>query len=245
MQIRKDGSSPWGKRIHFEEPEFELMMDDLRFRTSGECFTSGKGVDVERVLMKGVGVEADYVDLPDGVMGRTMFNPDGSVIIEVSRELSEAAEGDAASRRRLRTTLAHECGHFACHGALFVHDVDTLSLFDNHGAEKLEKKPPIMCRHAGAAAGRYSGEWWEFQANQCMASLLTPRKLFGAATRRVLKTLAVTSFEEAIVAGHGQIALRTLADEFDVSKQATLIRLQTLGFVPIGPQSKLDLVDMQ
>jgi hypothetical protein len=236
-----DHKSPWGKQLKFEPREFDSMMDELRFDAEQEHHRPGSGIDVELVMLKALKLEADYVDLPSGVMGRSLFAPDGKVTVEISRELSDAAESDSLSRRRLRTTLAHECGHIACHRSLFLRDVESLPLFVPSGPE-LKCQPSILCRQDSIGTRKYSGEWWEYQANQCMASLLLPKRLFGVSVRNLVKDSNCESFENLILGGGADEALRALSDEFDVSLTATLIRLETLGFVPRSCQAAFSMV---
>lgn len=239
MRTRPDPQSPWRKRIYFENAEFETMMDDLRFR-AGNPFEPGRGVDIERVLLRGLDVEADYVSLPAGVLGRTLFHPDGTAQIEVSRELSDAAEKSASQRHRLRSTLAHECGHVACHSLLFIRDTETLNLFKPDSIEASDT-PPILCREEAVREVRYAGEWWEYQANQCMAALLMPGKQFGADARAVAEASGYASISTAVRAGSGDTLIRELSATYDVSLTAAVIRLEQLSLLGSGDQRALKL----
>jgi len=244
MKSWPDSKSPWGKQLRFEEDEFEAMMDEMRGRAGSECFTPGKGVDVDLVVLRAIETEADYVDLPAGVMGRTIFGADGSATIEISRSLSEEAEHDRVAERRLRTTVAHECGHVACHRGLFMRDTETFSLFAvTEGTKSAVTKPPIMCREESVGRIGYNGQWWEYQANRCMAALLLPRRLFGASAKRCLGDGGFKSGEECLNRGYAEHFVRELSDEYNVSQQATLLRLQALGYLPSGTQARLRLVD--
>lgn len=229
MKIRKDRASPWGKRVFFETSEFEVMMAEVFHRASPLAFKEGEGVDVDRVLFQAFGLEADYVTLPDGVLGRTLFRQDGRAQIEVSRRLAEEAETDRLARRRLRTTLGHEGGHVTCHSQLFLTDTETMSLFGNAPAEA--DKPAILCRETSVGTG-YQGEWWEFQANQCMACLLLPKCLLVPRVTESLKTFDVPTFAEALKKGVEEDIVRALANVFDISWQVVILRLQELGFAP-------------
>ena len=241
MRSSRDQRSPWGTRLYFEPDEFETMMNELLLLAGPEVFVERSGVDVDRVLLAAFGLEADYVKLPDGVLGRTLFLPDGSARIEVSRELAVEAESDTLARRRLRTTLAHECGHVACHRMLFVTDTDTLPLFPP-GMIQEEEKPGFLCREDTVGA-RYTGEWWEYQANRCMACLLLPRHLVVPRFQSVLHGVGVGSYEEGAKLGKDEDIVRTLADTFDVSWQALLFRLEDLGLIP--RRDHLDQEDME
>ncbi|MHB1327682.1 MAG: ImmA/IrrE family metallo-endopeptidase [Gemmatimonadales bacterium] len=244
MKSWKDPRSPWGRQIRFDDHEFESMMDEMRERTGSDGFVTGKGIDVELVLLRAIGAEADYVDLPANILGRTLFAEDGSVRIEVSRSLSDEAEVDRTARRRLRTTIAHECGHVICHQPLFIRDTESLSLFSESLTTKnTAARPPIMCRSEGVTGVGYRGEWWEFQANRCMAALLLPRRMVGDSVRRRLADGGFRTGEECVLRGAGHLLVEGLSDEYDVSQTATLYRLQSLGFIPDGTQHQMRLVD--
>lgn len=208
MNIRSDSSSPWGKRVFYGTAEFEAMMDEAMLRAGADVFVEGQGVNVDRVLFKGFGVEADYADLGEGLLGRTIFHADGTAHVEVSRELAEEAEVDTVARRRLRSTLGHEGGHLACHGQLFVTDTGTISMFPESAEEP---KPSILCRSTSVGTTGYSGEWWEYQANQCMACLLLPRRLLRKQYAAVLESVGVRDFVEAVKHDVEEEVIRGLA----------------------------------
>lgn len=244
MRSWRDPRSPWGKQLRFENHEFESFMDDFRDAAGSESFTSGKGIDIDLVLLRKERVEADYVDLPDGILGRTIFARNGDVQVEISRSLCERADVDKTARRRLRTTIAHECGHIACHRVLFVQDTNSLSLFADAEMEPSpHMRQPILCRGDGVGGTAYSGEWWEYQANQCMAALLLPRQLLSTHVRKLLADGGHESGDECIARGGGELLVRAIGDEYDVSQVAALYRLQSLGFFPKDSQARLRLAD--
>lgn len=239
MRSWRDPASPWGKQIRFDDREFEAMMDELRFNAGGECFQSGRGIDVDLVMMRSIGTEPDFVDLPDGILGRTLFKEDGSVRIEISRELCERAEVDTVARRRLRSTMAHECGHVACHRGLYIRDTESYSLFDDSVFARTPRRESIMCRADSLGRHGYTGEWWEYQANRCMAALLLPKTLFSRAVHAALEAREANSFEVVMRTGDAESIVRALADDFDVSLSMTVIRLEALGFIPKASQGAL------
>jgi hypothetical protein len=238
MKRWRDAASPWGVRLRFEESDFEAMMSELLGRAGKDWFEPGKGVDVDLVLLRALDIEADYVDLPEGMLGRTLFKEDGGAAIEVSRALAEEAELDAVARRRLRSTVAHECGHVACHRQLFVRDCETLPLF---GQESRQEQPSIMCRNEVVDEPRYRGEWWEFQANRCMAALLMPTRLLEAEVATQLRGMRLPSITEALRKGSCESIVRALMRVFDVSFQGTYYRLAQLGYLPAAGQVALSL----
>jgi len=237
----KDPSSPWGMKSYFADDEFDVMMDELRQRVGSECFAEGRGIDVDLVLLRCFEVEADYVNLPRSTLGRTRFAPDGRVEVQVSRELAELAETDKTARHRLRTTLAHECGHISCHRQFFLRDCETLSLFTATDPKKPELA--ILCRNETIGKHGYKGEWWEFQANQCMAALLLPKQLVVPHVDRALATSGQPSLEEAIREGRAGDILLELSNQFDVSLEAAFYRLQDFGYIPAEAQAPLEFSD--
>ena len=205
-----------------------------------DVFHEGSGIDIDLVLLKAFGLEADYVDLPADVLGRTIFDRLGNARVELNRDLDRAAASDNLAHRRLRTTLAHEVGHVACHSPLFREDIETMSLFPEDGTREQEG---ILCREASVGVHhverRYSGEWWEYQANQCMAAILLPRELFREKASSALESAGAVSFEEALRRGRGERVVQSLADCFNVSLEAVFYRMQELGYA--GRELQLSL----
>ncbi len=206
----------------FEEAEFERIMDGVRQR-AGEVFAEGRGVDVEEVLMRVYEISPDYLELPRGVLGRTVFHANGLVDVHLSRGLSERADRSRVARQRLRSTMGHECGHVALHRQLQLGAL----------GEGPTDAPAILCRASAfkTESGR-AGEWWEYQANRAMASLLMPRDLTNAALSGILPALGHESLKKALEAEGGPEVLRELSRIFDVSFEMVLYRLGDLGLLP-------------
>ena len=241
MKSWTDINGRFRERLFFEDHEFDRMMYDARMTAGTDEFKEGTGVDVDLVLLKAFGLEADYVTLPPDILGRTVFDQMGGARIEISRDLEEAAASNILARRRLRTTLAHEVGHVACHSTLFVEDTETMSLFPEE--ETLEDEA-ILCRESNIGTyekHRYRGEWWEFQANQCMASLLLPRELFRENLDTAVESVGEASFDDAVRRGSGEGVVLSLSHCFDVSLEMVYYRLKRMGCVN-NPQSPLPLI---
>jgi hypothetical protein len=235
LRINPDPASPWARRLWLDDRDFDDIMDELRARVGREVFSPGTGVDVDAVLEHALLVIPDFVDLPDGVLGRTNFAADGRFTIEVNRELSQRAEYDRVARRRLRSTLGHECGHGAFHARLHLADESTLSLF---GDSPAPRTPRILCRrdsvdaHSPGARPRYSGNWWEYQANRGMTTLLLPLRHLAEEVNLACAARRVATVEAAARNGEGERFVRGLADVFDVNPIMVLYRLQDLGHLP-------------
>ena len=104
-------------------------------------------------------------------------------------------------------------------------------------------RQPILCRGDGIDGATYRGEWWEYQANQCMASLLLPRQHVSVYVRTLLADGGFKTGEECLAHGSGELLVRDLSNEYDVSQTATLYRLWSLGFFPKDSQMRMQLVD--
>lgn len=197
MRRFRDSSVSSGVREWFTDSEFENTMDDLRTQSADDVFSPGQGVDVDVVLLRVYKVNPDFVPLPAGVLGRTTFYPDGRLLVEVCRELAEEAEGSIVGRRRLRSTLAHECGHIALHRHQFLVVDDQRSLFASAPAPT----PHILCRGDAIDERVRKRDGREYQANRGMASLLLPARLLRAHLEQVLRTRDCQTLRHAVAAG--------------------------------------------
>ena len=228
MRRFRDSSVPASAREWFTDSEFESTMDDLRTQSGDDVFSPGHGVDVDLVLLRAYKVSPDFVPLPSGVLGRTTFYPDGRFHVEVCRELAEEAESSIIGRRRLRSTLAHECGHVAFHRHQFLVVDEQQSLFASAPAPT----PQVLCRADGIDERVRKRDGREYQANRGMASLLLPARLLQTHLEEVLKRRDCETLREAVGAGKGQVVLREACDVFDVSLEMMLYRVQELRLLP-------------
>jgi IrrE N-terminal-like domain len=218
--LRPDPRSPWGRGLWIPDSDFELKMDALRARAPMP-FEPGRGIDVDRIMMRVYGVNPDFVDLPGACLGRTNFLSDGRYVVEVSRALADEAVHSPVARRRLRTTLAHECAHIALHSVL--HPVAVGFLFE----ELTSRTSVVMCRDTESGAG----EWWEVQANRGMGCLLMPRELIKEQTRSWLDANEFATIGDALAEKKGEALLRELSSVFDVNPVVVLYRLQALKLI--------------
>lgn len=228
MKRFRDFSVPARSRDWFTEAEFENTMDDLRAQAGEGVFTSREGINVDLVLLKAYEVNPDFVDLPLGVLGRTTFYPDGRLHVEISRTLAEDAEHSLVARRRLRSTMAHECGHIAFHRHQFLVDGSQQTLFGSAAPIA----PTILCRGEAIDDRVRHRDGREYQANRGMAALLLPRTLLTNHSAEVLKTAGFETLRDAVKRGKGEAILRELCDIFDVSLQMMLYRVQDLMLLP-------------
>lgn len=233
MRTAVDRTSPWGQRLWFEEHEFDAMMDEVRHKAGQLVVTPGRGVDVEGIFENVFKVVPDYIELPQGILGKTVFHRDGRFEVYVSRALSDEADSDAVARRRLRATLAHECAHVVEHGHLHLIDGLTLPLF----GETEPPAPKVLCRQESVGSfnvGGYDGQWWEYQANRGMASLLLPKRLVSEFVQGRLASKGFRTMDDALKAEAAEPLVRAVMSTFDASMQLVMYRLRELGILPKG-----------
>ena len=111
------------------------------------------------------------------------------------------------------------------------------------GDEPAKPEAAILCRNETIGKHGYKGEWWEFQANQCMAALLLPKQLVVRCVSVALATFGKKSFEEAIREDRADAILLELSNQFDVSLEAAFYRLQDFGYIPAEAQAPLEFSD--
>ena len=226
--MRSNRRATAGPRDWYTDADFDNSMDDLRARCGEGVFERGRGVDVDLVLQRGYDIGPDFVVLPAGVLGRTTFFPDGKLHMEVSRALADAAEHSVVGRRRLRSTLAHECGHVVFHRHHFVTEGQG-SLFGS-GSEHAPGN--VLCREDAVDDRLRRRDGREYQANRGMASLLLPNRLVRAELADVLKIAGFETLRDAVAAGDGETVLRGVGEVFDVSFEMTLYRVRELQLLP-------------
>ena len=223
MRVQPDSKSPWGRRVWILDAEFETAMDDLR--EGGDFFARGTGVDVDAILLARYQVEPDFGDVAESCLGRTRFEPDGRYSVLISRALSDESVTSKVARRRLRSTLAHEVAHIAFHGVLHpIHRGPTLF-------SDLAPSPPFLCRPDLSKERPEKGPWWEYQANRGMSCLLMPRDLVRQHLTNALAKRGLADMRAALAASRGRAVIQDLTDDFDVSLELALYRLQGLGYI--------------
>lgn len=163
-------------QLFYEPKEIDSICVDA-LRKSGFLPKSPEPIKIDIFLEKFFGVVVAYDDLGDGIMGSTVFNSHGAVTgILIARWIEQ--DGTQAAERRVRSTLAHEGGHGLLHSKLFIAE-QTPSLF---GQLDQSKPKDFLCREIDVSVNvstktRYSGKWWEWQANRAIGGLLLPKPL--------------------------------------------------------------------
>ncbi len=209
-------------RLHYELKEIDQICIDA-LREAKALPTDPKAIEIDRFLESYWRVPLLYEDLGQDIMGSTVFNSMGAVTgFTVARWLDE--EGTSRSERRLRSTLAHEGGHGLLHPRLFIAE-STPSLF---GTDLGHNRPRnFMCRSSDVqpATGipKYNGQWWEWQANRAIGSLLLPIPL----VRKVVHPFTEpTQFGDILKESHRSKVVEELAEIFQVNPIVARIRLE-------------------
>lgn len=234
MRSFRARSGPTGEQLFFSLDEIERICLDA-LEAVGLLPTAPAPVVIDRFIEKRFKLSPSYEDLPEGVLGVTRFSTKGVEAIVVARALDE--EGGTTNERRARTTLAHEAGHGLLHTSLFAGlDLTPPMFADLSDVDR----PKVLCREPdapGAAKGRYTGQWWEFQANQAMAALLLPRPLVAKAAEPFL--VPQGTFGVTLPNDRRDRAARLLADTFDVNPVVVRLRLDAL--FPVHTTDQLSL----
>jgi hypothetical protein len=221
-----------GQRPYYKDSEMDLMCLEALVETN-LLPPSPAPIRVERFVEKRFKCDVEYATLPPGVLGFTEFSRKGVTRIVLANELDDGA---VVSRRRERSTLAHEAGHGLFHGHLFALE-EFPSLFPREGSA-----PAIMCREVadasapgGNALARPKYSWHEFQANRAIGGLLLPAKLVRQVAAPHLVSDGLLG-EKSLP----QDARRALEDElmgvFDVNRPVAAIRLEQLYPTANGSQ---------
>lgn len=219
MKIYKAKSGIFDERVWYEHCEMEnICLDALR--SVDLLPNSPSPIRIDRFLKKKFGVDAEYKDLSNGVLGFTEFGDKGVERIVIAESLD--LDSSISSERRINTTMAHEAGHGLFHSHLFVFKGH--SLFD-----ELKENPKVMCRDELRNVfngNNYNNEWWEYQANVAIGALLLPLPLAEEALKPftidsglLLKTLNDNEFDNAV---------KSLSETFDVNPAVARIRIREI-----------------
>lgn len=195
-------------------------------------------VDVESFISKLPKTRMDqHADgLGEKVLGLTEFLPDGSCRILINRELSDEIDREdecpPGILGRWRATMAHEASHVLLHRILFLNDVRQQPLFNPGKPE--EAKTLFRCSKGDVLfrtgmPSRSAPE--EVQANMGMAALLMPRTLFKQVAGDEIRGAGFATGILPHGTGQERTIVGSLAQRFEVSKQAASIRLQTVRLV--------------
>lgn len=213
---------PFAQRPYYTAEEIERTCT-IELAKVGLLAKEPSPTRIERFFEKRFGVSPTYDEVPDGVLGFSVFGRNGLERVVIARALVE--DGTKSSQRRANTTLAHEAGHALFQAHLFVLGAPQAGLFGGQVTG-----PTILCRCEsvqGTAEHKYDGKWWEYQANLAIGPLLMPRALVHKALADVL--LPAGPLGMATLADERrEQAAALLAETFEVNAAAARIRVKEL-----------------
>ncbi len=226
MKTFRAQRGPFEKQVYFSADE----IDQMCLVALGEEFVpkEPEPIRIERFIEKHFKCRIIYEILPDGVLGCTAFNKDGSVkAVFISTTIDD---GHISSERRIRATLAHEGGHCLMHGSLFL-DSRTERFLTAQTTQRSNidfSQQRILCRpkdiNATSSGKRYDGRWWEWQANRAIGGFLLPKSLVRLSLAKLLQASPVTE-SPVLPARERERAEKFVAEKFDVNPAVARIRL--------------------
>lgn len=221
MRTFRTSAGPFVERPYYSIDEVE------RICVEALCLTAllpkdPEPIRIDRFIEKRFKVVPEYKELGPGVLGMATFGRNGVQAITVAQALDD--EASITSERRIRTTLAHEGGHGLLHVHLFAFANEKL-LF----GEYTPSGPAVLCRDITGTPknSKYSGQWWEYQANMAMGSLLMPRSLVIKATDKFLVHCGQLGLKE-LPRGKRPEAITELSEIFDLNPIVVTIRLNEI-----------------
>ena len=225
MRTFRSKTGPFAEQPYYTSDDMDAICSD-ELQKLGIYPAEPSPVRIDRFIERRFNLQPTYEDLPNGLLGFTLFGAKGVEKIVVTRSLDE--EGTRPAERRLRATLAHEAGHGLLHAHLFVLGSRPDSLF---GDGLATGAPKILCRDDAVPSwptiAKPSYRWWEFQANMAMGALLLPKALVVKALHSHLEPQGMLGLP-ILSEGRRDPAVGELADIFDVNAVVVRIRLQTL-----------------
>jgi hypothetical protein len=226
------------QRIWYEPDEIERIAEDELRRASLMPSLSEPVTDLERFIEGHLKAELDqYAELPDDVLGLTQFQAGRRPVVSINSKLTESAEADVANPGtvgRWRATMAHEASHILLHRYLFDPEMAQLAGAQVGSNAPGERAGLMRCLHRDVvpvstqdtSQARRRRDWREIQANRGMAALLMPDRPFKRLAFQQMANLGLTTVSTGTTAADTLTA--AMAEIFNVSKQAAMIRLETL-----------------
>jgi uncharacterized protein DUF955 len=231
MHWTRDRTGRFPERPYYPQQELEyecehLITTFLRARHGAVAFPIV--TDDLTVLIEGLGASLDlYADLSAyerTVQGFTEFAPGRRPLVRISRQLSE----NPRYENRLRTTLAHECGHVWLHRALWEAQWRLGHLFGGRG------RMAYVCAQA-TMLHAHTVDWAEWQAGYVSGALLMPVSYVNEVIRRFLEREQVLRGPFRIASPSGRLLVREVAAAFAVSQEAARVRLLQRGVLTEAP----------
>ncbi|MBA3913967.1 MAG: hypothetical protein H0X25_08980 [Acidobacteriales bacterium] len=222
---------PFNQRPFYTNSEIENMCID-ELQRAGLLPSTPEPIRIDRFLEKRFNISYEYDDLPSGLLGYTRFSKSGVQQIVVARSLDDSS---TSNDRRVRSTLAHEAGHGLMHAHLFALSGQSSLFPEGEGPS-----PRVLCRDEATPGSlrKYSGEWWEFQANRAIGDLLVPRALAYQCLADFLEPRGLLGLRD-LSDDRRVPAAKQLAEIFDVNPAVATIRIEELFPRQNGAQGML------
>lgn len=226
------------QRVWYEPDEIERIAEDELRRAGLMPSLSQPVTDLERFIEGHLNAELDqYAELPDDVLGLTQFQARRRPVVSINSKLTEKAESETANPGavgRWRATMAHEATHILLHRYLFDPEMAQLVGAQVGSTAPGERAGLMRCLHRDVvpvstrdvSQARRRRDWREIQANRGMAALLMPDRPFKRLAFQEMTSLGLTTVSAGAAAADTLTA--AISEIFNVSKQAAMIRLETL-----------------
>lgn len=235
----------WNRRgdsFFIPDDELEGTMED-ELRKAGLFPTvDAPVVNVERLIERHLGAVLDqHADLEQELLGETEFIPHERPVVRINRDLTDLADGqdtDVGQVGRWRATLAHEGAHLILHRILFEFADDQGILFPSQEPADAGSHRLMRCLKRDFSTLQ-SRDWKEIQANKGMAALLMPRPVFRVIAEQTMDRYSLARRAVDSTDPRAYDVARDIAQVVRASRQATLIRLVTLGYVAAPGQAGL------
>ena len=207
-----------------------------------DAMVNPQPLDVDLFAQDYLGMEQDYQYLSHcGVyLGMTVFNDTNKVVVfnpdKNEAEYISVKAGtiiidntllESNQEHRYRFTMGHEAaGHGVLHGPYFSYDRNQLSLFDS------SEVAMIQCRTDSSKVGQKDRKFWddhdwmEWQANAMSSAFLMPKAMVHKVAEETRKK--VSGNNPGLLS---YFMADAVSETFNVSHEAALYRLKSLGLV--------------
>lgn len=221
MNRSPTSAGPFPTRLYFTDDEIEELC--LAALAETNLLTSKpEPIRIDRLIEKKFQAPVVYEDMGKGVLGFTVFSPNGVEAIHIAEPPGNLLTQE---HRRENSTLAHEAGHCLMHTQLFIEHFANHTPFESH-PQVTETR--ILCREEKRTVGpqkEYKGDWWEVQANRAIGALLMPKPLLPIFLEPFRIKFDTTKFSDLPAKARREIA-EAASRAFEVNQIVARIRLE-------------------
>lgn len=230
MRYVRDTTGRFSQRPHYDPAELDIacekIISDFLCGIYGEVLFPVSTDDLTKLIERDTDdfdLYADLTPFGDNVEGITEFRPGKKPLVKISQTLSE----NERRENRLRTTLTHEYGHVHFHSHLWESERRTGDVFSRQdGANK------IVCKRDGILNAPQA-DWMEWQAGYVCGAILMP----ASQVRRVARECQEQHGFSGVVgekSPYGRVLIDALVNAFQVSEDASRVRLFKLNLLTVG-----------